>query len=125
MALAILQLEDSDSRRYRFRVNIGTNRFYRYAIAPSAQKQSNGLVQLDDTVFTSPLIGPIPESSLGKVVFEVPRDRLTRQNNRIQVTSFRSAQLEGPALSDVVPVVAKLEDTKGGKRGRSLSAEFG
>jgi hypothetical protein len=111
MALAILQLEDTDSTRYRFRVNIGTNRFYRYAIAPSAAKQSNGLVQLQDTKFTSPLIGPIPEASLGKTVFDVPRDRFDRKNNQIQITSFRTKNLEGPALSDVLPVIARLEES--------------
>jgi hypothetical protein len=123
MALAILRLEDTDPTRHRFQINIGTNRFYRYAIGKNT-KLINGLVQLEEQKFVSPLMGPISEASLGKALLDVPRDRFDRQDNCIQLTSFKTMKLEGIAISNVVRVVTKLSDAVPGKRASSLSLDW-
>lgn len=103
MALAILQVQDSDEAQSRFQVNIGTNRFYVYTIG-RGQTQENGLKRIQDVAFTSELIGPLAPESLGRTLLEVPTDRFTRENRLIQITSFATAQRKGMALSEIVVV---------------------
>ncbi len=104
MALAILRFQTSDGVKSTFQVDLGSNRFYSYAIGGEDCDRINGLKRLKNPVFTSPLIGPIPASSLGRTTLEVPSDRFGPQHRAIQITSFRTAQRTGPALSEIVTV---------------------
>jgi hypothetical protein len=105
MALAILRFQDSDGGKSRFQVDLGINRFYTYAIA-SDKRQQNGLTLLQDPIYTSALIGPLPESSLGRTILEIPNDKFDRQYRLIQLTSFRTANRIGPAYSEVVQLTS-------------------
>jgi hypothetical protein len=105
MALAILRFQDNDEGKNRFQVDLGTNRFYTYAIA-SEQTHQNGLTQLQDPIYTSPMLGPLSESSLGRATLAVPNDKFDRQHRLIQITSFRTADRIGPAYSEVVKVTS-------------------
>ncbi|MBW4419906.1 MAG: hypothetical protein KME13_11855 [Myxacorys californica WJT36-NPBG1] len=105
MALAILRFQDSDGGKSRFQIDLGTNRFYTYAIA-SNQMHQNGLTLLEDPTYISPVIGPLPESSLGRTILEVPNHKFDRQHRLIQITSFRTADRVGPAYSEAIQVVS-------------------
>jgi hypothetical protein len=106
MALAILQFQDSDGEKSRFQIDLGvTNRFYSYAIARDTMQQ-NGLTLLQDPIYTSPVMGPLPESSLGRTILEVPSHRFDRQHRLIQLTSFRTPDRAGPAYSNIAQVTS-------------------
>lgn len=105
MALAILRFQETDGIQSRFQVDIGTNRFYAYAIGNNELKDIGGIKQLKQPKFTSNLIGPIPEESLGRAVLEVPNEHFDRQNRYIQIMSFRTEKAVGPAISEIISVV--------------------
>ncbi|NEP86277.1 MAG: hypothetical protein F6K18_05260 [Okeania sp. SIO2C2] len=104
MALAILRFQDNDGAKSQFQVDIGTNRFYTYAIGKEELQRSEGFKVLSNPKFTSPLIGPLSESSLGRTILEVPNQQFNRQNRYIQIISFRNQQQEGPAISEIVKI---------------------
>lgn len=104
MALAILRLQASEGGKSRFQIDLGRNRFYSYQIGGEAAAQ-NGITLVQDPVYTSPLIGPLPESSLGRTILEVPNSKFDRQHRLIQLTSFRTADRIGPAYSEVIQVI--------------------
>ncbi len=104
MALAILRFQDSDGAKSQFQVDIGTNRFYTYAIGKEELQRSEGFKVLSNPKFTSPLIGPLTESSLGRTILEVPNQQFNRKNSSIQIISFRNQQRKGPAISEIVKV---------------------
>lgn len=104
MALAILRFQESEGGKSRFQVDLGKNRFYSYQIGGEAADQ-NGIRQVQDPIYTSPLIGPVPEISLGRAVLEVPNNKFDRQHRLIQLTSFRTRDRIGPAYSEVVQVI--------------------
>ncbi|MGK7953858.1 MAG: hypothetical protein AB4063_01110 [Crocosphaera sp.] len=104
MALAILRFQDIDGGKSEFQVDIGTNRFYTYTIGQEELQRSEGFKVLSNPKFTSPLIGPLRESSLGRTILEVPNQQFNRQNRYIQIISFRNQQREGPAISEIVKV---------------------
>jgi hypothetical protein len=105
MALAILQFQDSDETESQFKINIGTNQFYLYTIG-QGESRRNGILYIQDIVFTSELIGPLAPESLGCTILKVPNDRFTRKHRSIQITSFRTAQRQGMAISEIVSVDA-------------------
>ncbi|MBD2458335.1 hypothetical protein H6G80_30245 [Nostoc sp. FACHB-87] len=106
MALAILRFLESDGAKSRFQVDLGTNRFYTYEIGGDEVQQVHGLTKLQDPIYTSPLIGPLPEESLGRTILEVPNNKFDHQHRAIQITSFRNQQRQGPAISDIVQVTS-------------------
>ncbi|NEQ76488.1 MAG: hypothetical protein F6K23_27710 [Okeania sp. SIO2C9] len=106
MALAILRFQDNDGAKSRFKVDIGSNRFYIYCIGNEELQRSQGLKVLSNPKFTSPLIGPLPESSLGRTILEVPVQQFDRQNRYIQIISYRNQQRDGPAISEIIQVNA-------------------
>jgi len=105
MALAILRFQDTANNQNRFQVDIGTNRFYSYAIGDGEIEDKNGLKLLKNTRFTSPVIGPLPETSLGRTILEVPVSRFDSKNRYIQITSFQTNKQIGPAISEVLKVI--------------------
>ncbi|MDV3349548.1 hypothetical protein QGP82_12660 [Leptothoe sp. LEGE 181152] len=107
MALAILRWQDTDDDYTHVDIDIGiTNRYYRYQIGDEAIRRFNGLKQLEDPTFISPLMGPLPEESLGRKTLEIPNEQFDRKHRYLQLFSFRTAQLEGPALSEIVQIPA-------------------
>jgi hypothetical protein len=102
MALAILRYLGTEGSQSRFQVDIGTNRFYTYAIGTAERRSNHGLDLLNAPSYRSPLIGPLPDSSLGRTILEIPNDRFDTQHRFIQITSFRNEQRFGPAISEIV-----------------------
>ncbi|MBD2503164.1 hypothetical protein [Anabaena azotica] len=106
MALAFLQFQDSDEVHNRFQVDIGANKFYFYTIGDGELLHAKGLTLIKNPKYTSPLINYLPESNLGWTVLEVPKKEFDRKNRFIQITSFRTENQDGPAVSDIVEVLA-------------------
>lgn len=107
MALAILTWREADDESNHFDIDIGiSNRYYRYEIGDKSIRRASGLKRLADPTMTSPLLGPLPEESLGRKTLEIPNEKLDRAHRYVQLFSFRTAQLDGPALSAIVAVPA-------------------
>ncbi|MFG6107475.1 hypothetical protein U2F10_34920 [Leptothoe sp. EHU-05/26/07-4] len=103
MALAILRWQDTDDNYAHFDIDIGiTNRYYRYHIGDGDIYRVNGLKQLEGPNVVSPLMGPLPPESLGRKTLAIPKEQFGRNHRHIQLFSFRSAQQEGLALSEIV-----------------------
>ncbi|MEO1395814.1 MAG: hypothetical protein AAFV90_23195 [Cyanobacteria bacterium J06634_5] len=105
MALAILTWQDTDEDYAHFDIDIGiANRYYRYQIGDQSMRRENGLKRLAAPQATSSLMGPLPVESLGRESLKIPTDQLDRTHRYVQLFSFRTAQLEGPALSEIIQV---------------------
>ena len=108
MALATLQWQDATVSHHHFRVDIGSNRFYRIAIGTDRDRSASGLPQLRSPRRCSPLLGPLPESSLGRTTLKIPRHYVDSQYRFIQLQSFRTPRRDGPALSEILAIAPDL-----------------
>lgn len=126
MALAILRFQDNQEGKNRFQVNIGTNRYYTYAIGNEEWRRTHGLQTLSNPKFTSTLIGPLAESSLGRTILEVPAQQFDRQNPYIQIISYRNQERASPAISEIVkiPVISLISSVSYDLPAISLSKEI-
>jgi hypothetical protein len=108
MALAILRASRVPGApgTVALSADLGSNRFYQYTVGDASVDKGAGFPQLAAPVFTSPLIGPVPEHAMGRVEISIPRERLDRLNRSVQLTSFRTRSRDGPAFSDIVTVAA-------------------
>jgi hypothetical protein len=105
MALAFIELDGIDGGAVHFRIDIGTNRYYSYAVGNGERPVSvEGFKVLGERSYESPLAGPLPPSALGRAVLDIPMERFQRDNEHVQLVSFRTQQLGGPAVSDLVHV---------------------
>ena len=75
MALAIIDCEEAGGSTARFRVDIGKNLYYSYAIGGKDATRQNGIETLLDPVFTSPVLGPLPPAARGRTAVEIPAER--------------------------------------------------
>ncbi len=104
MALAILQFVNSQPGGHRFRIDIGKNRYYSYAIGGPDTTRQTGIEILLEPTFTAPLVGPLPPSALGRGWLQAPAEHFGREARCIQLASFRTSSREGPAVSQIVTV---------------------
>ena len=106
MALAVLELDDDGAAGagvagVRFRGQIGSNRYYVYAVG---RRDADDPADLLDPTFESRLQGPLPPAAMGRFMLEIPRDRLEREDRFVQLVSFRSPDRRGPAVSEIVEI---------------------
>jgi hypothetical protein len=106
MALAWLSYEGTDGGQRRFRFDIGVNRYYGYAIGGKETLRSGGLKTLRDRHFESPMLGPLPETALGRGTLEIPDQAFDREHRYVQLMSYRTQERIGPAISEIVAVPA-------------------
>jgi hypothetical protein len=105
MALAILRSSRIPAGSgAAFDVEIGSNRFYQYAIGDATVGSDRGFPMLGAPSFTSPLVGPLPLDARGRARLEIPAERFDREHRYVQLKSFRDREGEGPAVSDIVKV---------------------
>jgi hypothetical protein len=131
MALAILRPSrvPGSPGTVAFALELGSNRFYQYAIGDDAVDRLSGFPLLGDPSYTSPVLGPVPESAMGRVELEIPVAHFDREHRCVQVTSFRTRSKVGPAVSDVVfapvvPLRTAIGDRRsGGGRFRPATAD--
>ncbi|HEY0997797.1 MAG TPA: hypothetical protein VGD77_17540 [Gemmatimonadaceae bacterium] len=115
MALALVRFAGPDDAGHlRFDAELGGNRFFAYAIGSEGERRagSAGVPMLADRHFTSPVLGPIPDSPTGRTSFIVPASQFDREHPYLQLSSFRTRDLAGPALSEIirVPFTAASDD---------------
>lgn len=110
MALAIIKHFGNNHNRQQFRIDIGKNRYYRYAIGDAETHRRSGVAFLKEPAFVSPLKGPMPESSLGRQLLEIPDNLFDREKRFIQLMSYRSVNGEGPAISPVLKIHGTIAD---------------
>ncbi|MEP7382129.1 MAG: hypothetical protein ABI910_10610 [Gemmatimonadota bacterium] len=106
MALALLRASRVPGSRgtAAFTLDLGSNRFYQFAVGDDTVDRSVGFPRLGAPSFTSPVLGPLPESAMGRATLEISDDRFDRDHRSVQVTSYRTRNRDGPALSDIVRV---------------------
>ena len=99
-----------------FRVDLGRNRFFQYSIGDETVERDRGFPVLGGPSFTSPLLGPLPDAALGRTTLEIPVARFDREHRFLQLTSYRTKERHGPALSDIVraPVTGRVPNEPNG-----------
>ncbi len=104
MALAWWEIVDNTLSGVRFRFDLGKNRYYQYAIGTKERHNRNGLPVLSQVSYSSKLIGPLPPSSLGMGMVEIPKHLFDEDHHYIQLYSFRDNRKHGPAISSIEQV---------------------
>ena len=105
MALALIRSKGRFKDQFRFDLDIGSNRFYSYAIGEGKRRGPTG-----SALIAAPKHqGKLTESARLSPVrtlqeFEVPAKLFDRKNNLIQVFSFRTPDRKGPAISNIIKV---------------------
>ena len=103
MSMAFVQREGSGpGGAVRFRLDLGSSRYFTYRIGPRERVDEDGFELLADPSYVAPLAGPLPPERLGRVVLDVPANRFDRENAYLQLISYRDAPDIGPAVSDLV-----------------------
>ncbi|MEM9820550.1 MAG: hypothetical protein AAF985_05740 [Bacteroidota bacterium] len=112
MALAIIQQLGSSGDRIRFRVDIGTNRFFQYRIG-SASRRDRGIELLRGITFRSPIFetkNAAQRLLRADFILEVPANHFDANAKRIQLLSFKDKAGKGIAVSEVLRVVAPVDN---------------
>src|SRR5688500_450518 len=105
MALAILEYEGAEAGRHRFRAHIGTNRYFTWSVGNADESDvTEGIKLMATRRHEAPLSGPLAPQAMGRTVIDVPREYFDRENRDVQLLSFRTRRLDGPAASDIVRV---------------------
>ncbi len=114
MALALLRSSrlPRGSDVAAFDIDVGSNRYYRYAVGDDSVDADRGFPMLGKPTFVSPLIGPLPIEAMGRATLDVPVARFDRDHRTIQLMSFRTPALHGPAVSEPlrVGVISRSRD---------------
>lgn len=103
MALSTVSWRGETDGFQEFDAHVGSSRYYAWAVGSGVQRR-DGIPMLSTRSTTSPLLGPLPAGSRGRLVLRVPSDAFTRDDHHLQLLSFRDEELRGPAASDVVEV---------------------
>ena len=92
MALAILRPSrvPGSAGTVAFTADLGSNRFYQVMVGDDSVDRSQGFPILGAPSFTSPVVGPLPDTALGRTEIEVPVSRFDRDHRAVQLWSFRS-----------------------------------
>src|SRR5262245_48502741 len=105
MGLAILEYDGPDSSGHRFRVDIGTNSYWTWAVGDGRKpSRAEGFELLSNRSYEAPMSGPIPPEARGRTVIEVPARLFEGDNRHVQLLSFRERDMSGPIASEIVPV---------------------
>jgi hypothetical protein len=106
MALALLRSSrvPRGSDVVAFDIDVGSNRYYRYSVGDDSVDADRGFPMLGAPTFVSPLIGPLPADAMGRATLDVPAARFDRDHRTIQLMSFRTPALHGPAVSEPLRV---------------------
>ena len=105
MALALLHYKGVESNQHYFDFELGSNRYFTFAIGDRNIWRHHGIKRLQNLKFTSKLMGPLPPERLGRGVLKMPTQLTDRENRYVQLTSYRTAAREGPSISDIVTVL--------------------
>jgi hypothetical protein len=106
MALAILEYDGPGGGGHRFRAQIGTNRYWTWAVGDGRKPDRvDGFDILGERSYEAPVSGPLPPEARGRTVIDVPGHLFEGHNRHVQLLSFRERDMSGPAASELVRVV--------------------
>lgn len=116
MALAILQWESADSHDFRFKIDIGTNTFYRFKIGKSVIDRA-GIKWVDEISKETPFRQKTKLTFLGDSEEEVrmPKNYFDSENCYVQLFSAKDAQGTSPAVSKVIKIPMGLQRINTGR----------
>jgi len=116
MALAILQWESADSHDFRFKIDIGTNTFYRFKIGRSVIDRA-GIKWVDEISKETPFRQKKKLTFLGDSEEEVrlPKNYFDSENCYVQLLSAKDAQGTSPAVSKVISIPIGLQRMNTGR----------
>jgi hypothetical protein len=105
MALAILEYDGPGGGGHRFRAQIGTNRYWTWAVGDGRRPDRvDGFALLGERSYEAPMSGPLPPEARGRTVIEVPAHLFEGGNRHVQLLSFREHDMSGPAASELLRV---------------------
>lgn len=105
MALAILKYDVNSGNNQQFSGDIGKNRYFRIIVGGAETFNRYGVSLIKDQKFASPLYGPIPDSSFGRIHFEIPADLITHEYAYVQLYSYKDKEENGIAISSIVRAI--------------------
>src|SRR5512133_1320060 len=114
MALAILEFIAFEKKGARFRIDTGTNPFYRIKVGKSFS-DTNGLKWIDEVSHSTPMQRDERGDFLlntGKEIL-LPSSYFDRDNCYVQLFSYKSADGKSPAFSKMVKVPVGLKNSMG------------
>ncbi|SFD84166.1 hypothetical protein SAMN05518672_103463 [Chitinophaga sp. CF118] len=116
MALAILQWESADSHDYLFKIDIGTNNFYRFKIGRQVIERA-GIKWVDEISRETPFRQKTKLTFLGDSEEEVrlPKNYFDQENCYVQLLSAKDARGTSPAVSKVIRIPAALRQINTGR----------
>ena len=104
MALAIIQQSEPANGKLAFRLQMGDHRFYRLFVGGPEVVSEAGIPRMEQVARRSQVIGPVPKHPAGLLEIAVPRDWFDRKHRHLQLATYRTAEEEGPAWSEIIPV---------------------
>jgi hypothetical protein len=105
MALAILEYDGPGGGGHRFRAQIGTNRYWTWAVGDGRRPDRvDGFTLLGERSYEAPMSGPLLPDARGRTVIEVPAHLFEGDNRHVQLLSFREHDMSGPAASELLRV---------------------
>jgi hypothetical protein len=122
MALAILKYAINSGNNQQFSGDIGKNRYFRIIVGGAETFSRYGVPLMKDQKFASPLYGPIPDSSFGRIHFEIPADLITHEYAYVQLYSYKDKAENGIAISSIVRVIPGSTNMHPMQRSLSFSA---
>lgn len=110
MALAILHWEAAEKGHYRFKIDIGTNKFYKFNIGRSKDARG-GMSWVAEITHTTPFKSKKNTFILGDSSEEVmiPNSYFDKNNCYIQLISAKDQQGKSLAVSDIVKIPYALK----------------
>lgn len=111
MSLALLTYlsHRSEPEIARFSFDLGTSRYYQFQIGKGTRRDLHGFSGLAQVKYSSPIFGPVSESSMGRGTFEFPGSQFSRKHPAIQLISYRTKNGKGKAVSDVHNVFSDIQ----------------
>jgi hypothetical protein len=121
VALAVLRLRGAADGRVLLDAELGSNRWYTWAVGDEEVRVMHGVHMLGNPVHTAPLTGPLPEHALGRTLVAIPAELLDRERRYVQLLTYRTAERDGPAVSEIV----KIPPGSGARMGEIPDIAFG
>src|SRR5690349_5035600 len=115
MALAILEFIVFEKGSARFRIDTGTNPYYRIKIGKTVS-ESNGIRWVDEVTHTNPMQNSGPKDYLLNTNKEIalPASYFDRDNCYAQLFSFKDPAGKSPAFSKVIKLPVGFKNTMRG-----------
>lgn len=111
MALAWIQLTGKAGPDWLLRCDIGTNRYFEFAVGGNTRMEYHGLEWLEDEVYRSEIqenknSGPAP----GRFELRIPAGRVRPGADFLQLYSYKTADRRGQAASEIIRLSAEASE---------------